>query len=517
MLGIISLLVGIPLSRSFMTIGVGLIFLNWVIDPKILFKLKKAFTNKLVLSFLGIILIHFIGLLWTEDFNYAAKDLRVKIPLLLLPLVFSTTKSLTTSQWRFIFKIFILAIVLATFKSMFILLDTGFFNLGNTRRMAQVISHIRFALNICIVIFIAIYMLVFPDKHDKYFKYWAIPVVIWLIVFLVILKALTGFVVLGFGLFFLSLYYAYLIRHFVFRFIVFMFILGGFLIVTSYIVKSYARYHYREVPVPEKLPKYTQSGNKYVHSLKNNLYENGHFVYAYISYEELKQEWNKISPHRFGGKDKQGQRIKHTLIRYLASKGLTKDSVGISKLTQKDIHAIENGFANYIYTNKFSIYASLYKIFWELERFKNGENPNGYSIVQRIYYIEAGLNIFKSSPLLGIGTGDVKKAFAEYYDKTKSVLSKERRLRSHNQYVTILLTFGVIGFVIFIWGLFYPILYKLFKKELNLPALIVFGVILLSMFNEDTMETQAGGLLVAFFYSFFVWGVSEKPIPGRKK
>lgn len=304
--GIIVLFFGMLFSRSFMTIGLGIIFLNWAVDPKILIKLRSAFTNKVVLSFLAIMILHFIGLLWTENFGYAAKDIRVKIPLLLLPLVFSTTKPLSTEQWRFVFKFFIVVILLATFRSMFVLYEEGLFKLGTTRKIAKVISHIRFALYICIVIFVSIYMLVFRQKGDKYFIYWAIPSIIWLVVFLFILKSLTGFVVLGVGMLVSALYYVSLIRHYVFRFISYMFILGFFMIAASFLIKSYAKFSYRVKPTPEMLLKYTESGNKYMHKLQKEYYENGNFVYANICTKELRKEWNRVSELDYDGKDNRG-------------------------------------------------------------------------------------------------------------------------------------------------------------------------------------------------------------------
>lgn len=331
------------------------------------------------------------------------------------------------------------------------------------------------------------------------------------------LRSLTGFVVLGVGLFLLSIYFTYLINHSIFRFIVYSIIIGLSLIVISFVVHSWARYNYRIEPNPEEMPQKTANGNKYWHNLSAKQYENSHFVFAYISEKELRKQWNKRSDIKYGGRDKIGHKIKNTLIRYLTSKGFKKDSVGVSKLTDKDIQAIENGVANYIYTKRIDLYANLYRIFWELERFKLGKNPTGHSIIQRFYYLEAGWNIFIKNPVIGVGTGDVQDAFDEYYERTNSKLSKKKRLRAHNQYLTILLTFGVIGFIIFIWGVFYPVFYKAIKRHLSLPMVILFGIVILSMFNEDTIETQAGALYFTFFYVFFLWGIEEPQVPNRRE
>ncbi len=514
-LGIIIILAGMPFSRAMMSIGQMILILNWLLDTNLSQKFRKAFTDKTVLAFLGIITIHLIGLLYTENFDYAWKDLRVKLPLIYLPIIFSTTPPLSTDRWRQVFKFFGVVLFAASLYSVYIYFSVGVAEMQSTRNISTIISHIRFSLMIALGIFVLIYIAVFPGKKDKYFRFWGIPLAIWLVLFLLLLRSLTGIVVLGTGLVFMSLWLATLIRHYVFRLIVYMAVLGFVLIGISFFIHSLAKYNYRIKPVENELPEYTANGNKYTHHLSRQIYENSHFVYSHISTKELRKEWEERSELKFDGRDKVGHQLKHTLIRYLASKGLTKDSVGISKLTPKDISAIENGIANHIYLQNFSLYARLYRVFWEIERMKIGSNPTGLSIVQRIYYFEAGWNIFLQNPIIGIGTGDVQDAFDKYYTESNSVLKEKRRSRTHNQYLTILLTFGSIGFIIFMIGIFYPIIIAARNKTLNMPFIIFIIIALMSMINEDTLETQAGALFFTFFYVFFRWGINERPAPTR--
>ncbi|NJK85175.1 MAG: hypothetical protein HC906_03650 [Bacteroidales bacterium] len=101
--------------------------------------------------------------------------------------------------------------------------------------------------------------------------------------------------------------------------------------------------------------------------------ENGYYIWLYVCDQELEEEWNKISQLPFNGQDKRGQELRHTLIRYLTSKGLRKDSAGISKLSEKDILAVENGDANVLFTKKLSLYPRLYQIIWEFDVYKKTE------------------------------------------------------------------------------------------------------------------------------------------------
>ena len=52
-------------------------------------KLQRFVHNKIAVVLVALFLLHLIGLAYTSDFDYAFKDLRVKLPLLILPLVLS--------------------------------------------------------------------------------------------------------------------------------------------------------------------------------------------------------------------------------------------------------------------------------------------------------------------------------------------------------------------------------------------------------------------------------------------
>src|SRR6056297_421714 len=118
--------------------------------------------------------IHLIGLVYTENFDYAWKDLRVKWPLLFLPIIFSTTPPLSAQRWRQVFKLFAIILFAATLYSVYIYFSVGVSEMQSTREISTVISHIRFSLMVALAIFVFIYITVFPEKKDKYFRFWGI-------------------------------------------------------------------------------------------------------------------------------------------------------------------------------------------------------------------------------------------------------------------------------------------------------------------------------------------------------
>ena len=107
------------------------------------------------------------------------------------------------------------------------------------------------------------------------------------------------------------------------------------------------------------------------------------------------------------------------------------------------------------------------------------------------------MKIIKKNWLIGVGTGDIQNAFDQQYEKDNSVLISSNRLRSHNMYLTVFVTFGVIGLVIFMGFIFY-----FFKQNFSSDRFfyfVVLAVIVTTFLIEDTIETQLGVSIVSFF------------------
>ncbi|MEZ5199206.1 MAG: hypothetical protein R2764_23325 [Bacteroidales bacterium] len=93
----------------------------------------------------------------------------------------------------------------------------------------------------------------------------------------------------------------------------------------------------------------------------------------YVSDKELEESWKSRSSFDYRGKDKKGQELKQTLIRYLNSKNLRKDMDGMAELTDKDIRNIEQGISNYHYARKFNLNSRIYKVLWGYQIAKMGD------------------------------------------------------------------------------------------------------------------------------------------------
>ena len=95
-------------------------------------------------------------------------------------------------------------------------------------------------------------------------------------------------------------------------------------------------------------------------------------------------------------------------------------------------------------------------------------------------------------------------AFNNYYADSDTQLKEHVRLRAHNQYATFFITFGLVGFIIAMTGLFGPVF--IMHKWRDYLFILFFLIALLSMLNEDTLETQTGVSFFMYFYALLLFG-----------
>jgi hypothetical protein len=256
-------------------------------------------------------------------------------------------------------------------------------------------------------------------------------------------------------------------------------------------------------PLKEK----TANGNAYIHYTDRKDIENGNPVWIYLNEDELRKEWNLRSSIKYDSIDLKKQMLRYTLIRYLTSAGLTKDSAGLAKLHKDDIRFIENGITNKLFTEGKPVKSKIYEIVWQIDYYLHGGNPSGHSVTQRIEYFKKGWHLLGDNVLTGTGTGDVKNEFANQFRKEKSNLGPEFIYMPHNQYLTFLISFGISGFLIICFSIFLPVFIN--KGFSSFLFNIFFIIVLFSMLGEDTLETHTGVSFFAYFYSLFVFGKIE--------
>jgi hypothetical protein len=92
-----------------------------------------------------------------------------------------------------------------------------------------------------------------------------------------------------------------------------------------------------------------------------------------------------------------------------------------------------------------------------------------------------------------------------------SPLDPKYRLRAHDEYLTLLISFGLPGLLWSLFSWWWPA-YRMraFAHPLFVAWCIVF---LISCLSEDTLETQMGATFFALYYTLFVFaGPRDSPI-----
>ncbi len=507
-LGLILLVSGLPLSlfvTSFSQIVLGVSFFA---EGNATEKLRRYLRNKPALILTGILAMHFIGLLWTTDYAEGFKDIRIKSPLFILPFIIGGTEPLSKKHFQLVMGFFIASVFAGTLVSMAVL--TGIIH-GEITDIRDIfifhISHIRFALFICLVIFTLLYFLLSGRyTWNTYLKMGCVALIIWLLIFLVIMESVTGILVAVIVGFLLLLQRAFVQRN---AFVKIIFVITAFLIPVSlfFFAQKISNQYYVKKDVPVDVNARTSGGNPYSFSLSEPQRENGYPIWIYVCEDEMKKEWNARSVCNYDSLDLREQPVKYTLLRFLTSKGWRKDGDAVRHLSGTEVHSIEKGIANVNYQDMSSIKARALKIVWEYDQFMTTGDVNGHSVMQRLEFWKVAGGIIREHPLTGVGTGDMPVAYKLEYEKTNSTLNPVWRFRAHNQFLAITVAFGFIGLAYFIFALFYPLFYR--KKYHDYFYFIFWLIVVLSMFTEDTLETQTGVTFFAFFSSLFLFRRSE--------
>ena len=488
----------LPWSTAFLSMAQMLLAANWfaegIANGTMKERLRSAFTTAPSLVFLSFLFLHVIGLLWTEDMAWGVDLGRILFPVLVFGAVLAGSQRLSHGELRVI-------LLFGAWSAVACALFGVLFSKGaadDYRAIAIFISHIRLALLLCLAVAILLYY-----RSAK----WWINAGQWCgallaVYFINRLGSIQGFLIL-------ALIAAVMLQRWSQRWrpALRWTLRALFVIVpVALIIGAVAVIDARHEPIPKDLGthvEYSAGGESYYHDTTNTQTENGTHVWTYLAWGELRRAWVLRSDRTLDDLDDKGHPLWSTAVRYLASKGMRKDSVSVMALSDADVRAIEQGFPNALHDQRGRIRERVEEVLFELDLYRSKGLASGHSVTMRIEFQKAGWALAKANWVHGVGTGDTQRAFDAYYAKTSSTLEPQWRLRAHNEYLTLWISFGVLGLL---WSLFtwwWPAR-KLgaWKQPLFLAWAIAFGV---SCFTDDTIETQAGATFFALYYALFVF------------
>lgn len=352
------------------------------------------------------------------------------------------------------------------------------------RQLSLFVSHIRFSIMVSVSFFLSLY---FFSKLQNQWKWFFASSAIILVFYTFYSQVLNGIIGLIAGGIFFLIAAIYRSKKRVLGFSV--------LAVFSVMVFTWIGFQLK-TDDPIKLVQ-TENGNRYWHTDGPIQYENGFPVTINIQFEELETSWSKRSMISLDSVAQNNQTYRWNLIRYLASKHLNKDAVGVSSLTSEDVKHIENGYVSILDVNQ-SPKTRFKRILDEVK--SRDFDPNGFTLLQRFKYWEASSALFKKNWLFGVGIGDVKERFDMYYEDQNSQLTIENRKKSHQQFLSIASATGIVGLTLFVL-----LLISVFKEaDKRRIAICTLVIVLVSFLSEDTLETQVGATLVAVLFTLFM-------------
>lgn len=509
-------LIALPWSEFLLSLSQIILLANWLWEGIALRmagnRFKLAFTTAASAVFLSFFGLHLLGLAWTTDLKWGVDLCRILLPVLVFGLVLSTVPRFTAKELR---HLLLLGAWSATASTLACLaLRYQVLAIGQYRELSPFISHIRLSLMLCFSI--AVLAHYWPKQAAMRVAH--VVAVLWCLWFLDQLSSLTALPVLA-GL---ALYaWVRLVRgkRTSWRNAAAVLMVAGMAVGAFFLATVWLSHCVDDPAQLQHLDVASAGGEVYYHDLHDPQVENGHYVWINVADKELKRTWERRSKLSFDGKDSLGQPVRSTLIRYLASMNLRKDSTGVEALAPADVKRIEQGVTSVREGREGAMRARLEQVLYELDAYRTTGNPNGHSVTMRMEFQRVGLGIVREHWLAGVGTGDTQQAFNAAYEQEHSALLPRWRLRAHNEYLTLAISFGVFGLL---WSLFSWWWPAWRNKAFGHPLFIAWGIIfLLSCFSEDTIETQPGATFFALYYALFVFAAplngegAPAPAPGR--
>lgn len=493
----------LPWSTAFLSIAQMLLVVNWlaegVVRKDLLQRLRIGLGSAAALVFISFFLLHVVGLLWTTDMEWGGDLVRILLPIISFTPVLASTPRLSKEELSTVLLFGAWSVVISTLVCLIMRPDAG----SDYRSLSVFISHIRLTLLLCL----AVVVLLKERPALPWLRWSGAAAALWCIFIINRLGSIQGFFILALLAWVFLWRWPAMGRKGLRTVLRSVLIIVPFMLVLVGIHEVRKRYQLPD-PALANSEERTASGDLYEHDLTNPQTENGTHVWTYIAWRELYAGWAARSDRKVDSLDDKGNPLRSTLARYLSSKGERKDSLAIMALSDAEVHAIETGVTNVMQGKRSKLRDRMDEVFFELEFYYAYGAADGHSVAMRLEFLRAGWALAKRNWVHGVGTGDTKLAFTEQYDNMHTALSTEYRYRAHNEYLTLLISFGVFGLLWSLFSWWWPA-WRMgaWRSYYFIAWAIIFGI---SCLTDDTIETQAGATFLGLYYALFVFGAPRQ-------
>jgi len=477
-----------------MSLGQFIMAGGWLLTENLPERIRKAIRQPAYWLITGLFLIHLLGLWNTEDFKYAFRDLRIKLPLLLMPLLFAAGPEITAAQYRNIFIALLTGVLISTGAGYAIRAGITGTTVSDYRDYSPFISHIRLSLliDLCLA-----WLFIRPLFKDGKSRFLNLLLIVWLLGYLLMIQSITGLLIL------LLLIPVWLtgkyiaqpdtVRKFTVIMVWVVIFTGGGLLYKYVFVDAIRYVAFHPHPASQK----TARGSSYETNFNRQDLEEGRLVWENYCTNEMNDALVSRTGKNLWQTDDKGQMLQVTLLRYLTAKDYNKDYEGVMHLKEEEIQDIIHGIPSPAHREgrvypwqRIKDLANEYRI-WYYSGWANGQ-----SMVMRFEYARIALGIIGRHPITGVGTGDIPASWKDAYQQRNTGLEEKWQLRAHNQYLSFGIAFGIGGILYLagVMGYLFAVAYR--RSDLMLTIFLVIATV--SFLGEDTLETQAGVTFFAF-------------------
>ncbi|MCH3923652.1 MAG: O-antigen ligase family protein [Bacteroidales bacterium] len=497
-------IVGMLFSPFINTIALSLCVLRILVFGDIQSKINKIKNNLLLLIVLtSLFLIEIIGLLWTKDLNNGLGSIVHQISFLIIPIYICIISPIDKDIIKMGVIVYLTTIFIGTLYGTINYFSSEY---PDPRQIIPFAGHISFGINICFA-FAILSIFIFRHKKEKK-SIIALCFLIWLLFFISIAQMVTSFAIL-FIMAIVCVFSLLRKKNTKHSILFSLLIICPVLILGVWIGKEYYNYFHPKEAFNVNLNQKTKQGNAYI-NINDKFIENGYLVNKYVCHQEVNSVWQKKAGCSIDDScNDNGVKYTYSFLvyRYLNSKGLRKDSVGMSQLSNEDINNIKHGIANVVYTERFSLKPRLYTIFYEFERFSHSGSVKNMSIIQRYALNKNAIQVIGKNLFFGVGTGDITNELNNELKVTFKELCSFNQ-DPHNSFLYIMTGYGLFGLLVLLTSLFYPP----FKMNMwNNPYFIAFFVIVLSnMFSVSSIRLLSSMMFYSLFYSILLFNKQIK-------
>jgi len=128
----------------------------------------------------------------------------------------------------------------------------------------------------------------------------------------------------------------------------------------------------------------------------------------------------------------------------------------------------------------------------------------------RLIRWNSALEVIKSAPFTGYGTGSEVMVLKEEYFTNKLYNSFLAELNAHNQYLSFLIKAGIGGLLVYLYVLWFGFVHAIRRRDVLFMSFII--LIATVSIAENILDVNKGVFFYSFFFAFFLFSEDEKQV-----